>query len=152
MLIRYDVVPHRGVGPVQLGMAREAVRACMAGAPRVFHKGRDGPEVDGWHENGFQVFYGKDDTVEFVELSRDAVDARLFGLAVFETDVAELVRSLEERCAFDASDADYPYCYLFPELDLSLRRRFLPEHPADPEGRVFDTVGVGIRGYYGRGS
>jgi hypothetical protein len=40
--------------------------------------------------------------------------------------------------------------YVFLALDLALWRPTLPEGTHDPEGRTFNTVGVGVRGYFAR--
>lgn len=148
MLPTYEVLPHCGIGPLRLGMARAEARRCMPEPPTEFRKTATGPWVDAWHECGFQAFYSEAGTIEFLEVSRGAVDARLRGIPVFDTDVDEVVRRLRAEADIDEDDPDLPYSYVFPEWDLALWRQFVPEDPDDTEGRLFDTVGVGMPGYY----
>ena len=53
---------------------------------------------------------------------------------------------------FDANDPELGYSYVYPELDLSLRRPVVAEGPEDVEGLTFRSVGVGRIGYYGKGT
>ena len=152
MLPKYEVKPRSGVGAVALGMSRPDVRARMPGEPVTFRKGSGGPDVDAWHEAGFQVFYSDDDTVEYIELNRGAVDAWFEGTAVFDVDADQLVEALRSRSPIDEDDAELGYSYVFPLWDLSLWRRCVPESPTDEEGRYFDTIGIGVPGYYGAAS
>lgn len=147
MLPTYEVLPHCGIG-LRLRMARAEARRCMPGPPTEFRKTATGPWVDAWHECGLQAFDSDAGTIEFLEVSRGAVDARLRGIRVFDTDVDEVVRRLRAEADIDEDDPELPYSYVFPGWDLALWRQFVPEDPDDTEGRRFDTVGVGMPGYY----
>ena len=136
----FGVEPHRGVGPVDLGMARAEVHRVMGPPTTTFRKGLPGTLVDAWHENAFQVFYDENDEAEFIELSRGAVDALLFERSVFETEPDTMLAFVAEHDEPDMNDPELGNTYVFLDLDLALWR-------ADRKGD-FDTIGVGKPGYY----
>ena len=149
---RYTVVPHEGVAPVRLGMARAECRRVMPEAPRTFRKGPgDGGGTDAFHSSAFQVFYDAQDRVEYIELSRGPeVDPQLAGVSVLEVAADEAVAHVRRLAEFDADDPEVGYSYVFPDLDVALWRPVIPESDDDPDGRTFSTVGVGISGYHAR--
>ena len=149
---RYTVVPHEGVAPVRLGMARAECRAVMPEAPRTFRKGPgDGGDTDAFHSSAFQVFYDAEDRVEYIELSRGSeVDPQLDGVSVLEVAADEAVAHVRRLAEFDADDPEVGYSYVFPDLDVAFWRPVIPESDDDPDGRTFSTVGVGIHGYHAR--
>ncbi len=149
-ILEYEVVPHGGVGPVRLNMTRAECRAAMPGPPNVFRKGADDAvSTDAWHDNSFQVFYDANERVEFIELSEaPAIESLFDGVAVLRVPADEAVRHIERFAAFDPSDPELPYSYVFSALDLALWRPTLPEDEHDPDGRTFSTVAVGVRGYF----
>jgi hypothetical protein len=110
-------------------------------------------ETDAFHRNSFQVFYGGDQpVVEYIELSRGSVVGALYrDLDVFATPADEVVAYISRDSAFDQSDPEIPYSYLFRDLQLSLWRPVIPESDTDSEGRYFSTIGIGKRGYYDMG-
>jgi hypothetical protein len=152
----YDVVPHEGVGPVRLGMSRQAAREAMerAGVPL--------PPVhvevarDDYHNAGFQVSYDASGIVEYVELYRgEPFVTRYRGVDVFATAADEMVALVAETAPYDRDDPDVGFSYVFRALDLSLWRPVMPEDCEEDDepdeydcGRVFTTIGVGRRGYY----
>jgi hypothetical protein len=148
----YEAIPHLGVGPVKLGMAREEVRRVMPRPHESFLKVPDSKhETDAFHDGGFQVFYtGEAPLVEYIELSRDSGFRVLYkGLDVFATAVDQVLAHVTGDAPFDPANPVLGYAYIFPELDLSLWRPVLPESPDDPQGREFATMGLGVPGYYG---
>jgi len=148
--MRFEVKPLAGVGPALLGMTREQVRAAMGVPARPFRKGIKGPDVDGFLESAFQVFYEADRPVaEFIELSRGGpVEPWLNGLTVFETPAEDLISRLSQTWAIDDRDPEQGYSYIFPAVELALWRPTLPEDDSDPEGRYFSTVAVAVKGYF----
>jgi hypothetical protein len=123
----------------------------MPEPPKPFRKGTASKyETDAFHQNAFQVFYGGDQpTVEYIELSRGSVIRALYqDLDVFATPADEVVASVSRDSAFDATDPEIPYSYLFHGLQLSLWRPVIPESDTDTEVRYFSTIGIGKRGYY----
>jgi hypothetical protein len=152
----YEVVPHEGVGPVRLGMTREAAREAMERAGVPLPPVRVETPVDVYHDAGFQVSYDASGIVEYIELSRGgAFVARYGGVDVFTTPADELVALVAKTTSYDPDDPEPGYTYLFPALDLSLWRPVLPEDCEEEDqpdeydcGRVFTTIGVGRQGYY----
>ena len=147
----YTVQPFVGVGPVLLGMSRDEVRLAMPEPSKPFMKGQTSRcEVDAFHHNAFQVFYDAETvTAEYIELSRGSVFRALYrGLDIFATPAGEVVAYISRDAAFDETDQEIPYSYIFRDLQLSLWRPTIPESDSDMDGRVFSTIGIGKRGYY----
>lgn len=100
----------------------------------------------------FQVFYDAFEHVEYIELSKAPdIEPVLEGVAVLSVPADVAVAHVERLATFDPSDADLPYGYEFPALDLALWRPTVPQHQHDPDGRTFSTVGIGVSGYFGAG-
>ena len=59
----------------------------------------------------------------------------------FEMPADELVAFITRLAAFDSSDFELGYSYIFPNLELSVWR-------PDKEQPYFSTIGIGCRGYY----
>jgi hypothetical protein len=147
----YTVQPFVGVGPVRLDMTRDEVRRAMPEPSKPFRKGPTSRhETDAFHQNAFQVFYaGEPPTAEYIELSRGSVVRAFYrDLDVFATPADEVVAYISRDAAFDQTDREIPYSYIFRDLQLSLWRPTIPESDTDPDGRYFSTIGIGKRGYY----
>jgi len=152
-MIEYEVIPHVGAGPVRLGMHRDEVRRVMVAPAREIDKSpTSGYRVDAFHESGFQVFYAGDQPrAEFIELWNDpAYRVVCRAGPVFELPAEQVVEIISREHPFDADDPELGMTYAFPSLDLAFWRPFVPDDADDPEGRVFSTVAVGRRGYFGR--
>ena len=147
----FDVTPRVGIGPVQLGMTRQAVRGVMPGVYEPFRKSPDDKyDTDAFHNSGFQVFYSGDSpVVEYVELSRDCGIRALYkGVDVFATRANEVVAHVCRDAPFNPADPEIGFSYIFPDLEMSLWRPYVPESPNEEEGQEFSTIGVGVKGYY----
>ncbi|WP_449465478.1 hypothetical protein [Stenotrophomonas humi] len=141
----YEATPHKGIGPVLLGMTRDAVHLALGNSFTSFRKAPSSAHpTDAWHKAAFQVFYeGLAPTVEYIELSRDGdFSVNVMGRSVFDTPAAELISLIEAVTASDKSDPERGFSYVFPELDLSLWRPSLAD-------QRFATIGIGRPGYYG---
>lgn len=139
--------PLNGVGPVRLGMSREAVLAAFGPPTASFHKTPNSRyPTDAWFGGDFQVSYeGEEPTVEFIELSSGPnVEAVLFGLPVFATSVPALISEIGRRAELDRTDPELGHSYTFPNLELAFWR---PDND-DEETPYFATVGIGRAGYY----
>ena len=148
--MRFDVIPLVGVGPVLLGMRREEVRAAMRAPPKEFRKSSGSVHTtDAFHSSAFQVFYsGVVPVVEFIELSRGSeIEAVFNGIELFTTPADELVSKISLRTAFDPSDPELGYSYVFPELQLAFWRPHVPDDD-ELDGHFFSTVGIGVPGYF----
>ena len=146
----YTIQPFVGVGPVLLGMSRDEVRQAMMEQPKPFRKTKDRYEADAFHQSAFQVFYdGEQPTVEYIELSGGSIVRAFFReLDVFATPADEVVAHISRIAAFDETERELPYSYIFRGLQLSLWRPTLPESATDTDGRYFSTIGIGRKGYY----
>ncbi len=142
----YEVVPLEGIGEVKLGMSREEVRQIMGPNPDTSGARN---QVDNYHGGGFQIFYSKEGTVEFVELLRDSgFEAEAKGINVFEKSAQEVLDVICSYSDFNQDDLEVGYSYVFPDIELSLWRPHIPENDEDQEGKCFSTVGIGVSGYY----
>jgi hypothetical protein len=147
----YVVTPLVGVGPVKLGMAREAVLKSMQVPSNPFRKRRSSPhETDSFHGASFQVFYSGDEPrVEYIELSRSAeLRVLLRDLDVFASTAEHVAEAIAREAPYDPSWREFPYAYIFRSLQLSLWRPVVPSSASDTEGRYFSTIGIGAKGYY----
>ena len=150
MPAEYEVVPHVGIGPVRLGMTRAESRAALGQEAREFLKG-PGDEVttDAFHASSFQVFYDASERVEYIELSKSPeVEPIVFGEKILQITADDAVELVQRHAAFDESNPELGYSYVFPALELALWRPVVPESEDDEEGRTFSTVGVGVSGYF----
>lgn len=150
-MITYEVIPLKGVGPVLLGMSREEVRSVMGMPIKSYKKTCDDSTLtDAYHKGGFQVFFDEHDRVEYAELSSsdDSFTAVYKGKEIFQMKADDLVDWISRDAPFDPEDRELGYAYVFPQLELSVWRPFLPENDTDPEGQYFSTIGIGKRGYY----
>jgi len=162
-MITFSVEPLVGVGPVRIGMSRQETRDALDAPVVSFKKGPSSESlVDAFLENAFQVFYDKDDRVEFIELSRNGPFTALYhGISVFDTTADELLEAVSRDTDSDKDRPEQGYSFVFPKAELSLWRQSLPEDEEDDEydidgeeyekpGTYFDTIGIGTSGYYSR--
>lgn len=136
---------------MRLGMSCDEVRRAMPEPEEPFRKAPNSlHETDLFHQGAFKVVYGVDvPTVEYLELSGGlAVRANYRDLDVFATPAEECVAYISRDSAFDKTDPEIPYAYLFRDLQLVLWRPTIPESDTDTDGRFFSTIGIGRRGYY----
>lgn len=123
----------------------------MTAPPHTFRKAAT-QRVDAYHNNSFQVFFDEQDTVEYIELSREESSfVTLYkGRDVFALLAEDLVALIAQDAAFDPNDWELGYSYVFPDLELAVWRPVLPENTDDLNGRSFSTIGVGRLGYFSR--
>jgi hypothetical protein len=102
-----------------------------------------------YFDRGLAVDFGPDGTAEFIECFRDErFRVVVFGLDVFGTLADELVQAVSARYPFDPNDPELGWSYVFRDIDVALWRETKPERKGVPEGRSFDSIGVGVKGYY----
>jgi len=146
-----EVQPLIGVGGVRLGAFRVEVLRCLGPCDRSFNRVPSSPHpTESWLNGALQVSYtGTDPVVEFIELSASSdLCVTLLGCEVFSTPATMLVAHVTELAEFDQADPELGFSYVFPALELNLWRPAIEA----PEGSVFCTVGIGIRGYYSQQS
>ena len=150
-MVDYKVLPHQGIGPVLLHMLQADVRRMM-GVPRASlpFRGRLAPE-DYYDSPGFKIEYDFDSRVRFIEVGLYN-QARFFysDCNIFETKADDLIRLIETDAAIDTSHPEFPVMVVFPSLELALWRRCLPEESGGEDGTYFDTLAIGVRGYFNR--
>lgn len=142
----FEVEPLKGIGDIKLGMDRQTVRNLMKAAPETSGSRQ---QVESYHDGGLQVFYGKNDQVEFIELLRGSgVAAHTRGIDVFETPAQEVLTQIASFSEYNQDDPEVGYSYVFPDLELSLWRPNIPETDEEEDGKYFSTIGIGVPGYY----
>jgi hypothetical protein len=139
---------------IRIGSTRaEARRHCLAlGKPSEFRRSDEAsPALVLERPSGLMIFvyFGREDSVEAIKFGRarsdeDVVSYR--GFDIFGTPANELIQRLSEHDRTEVSDGGRSVTA--PELLLALWRAVVPEHPADDEGRYFESVLVARPGYY----
>lgn len=166
--MKFEIIPHVGIGNIQLGMSRREIRAMLgepsytAGPSEMEFEGFYIPQParDGYFNNELQITFNDRYEADYFEFSgRQAEHVEVFfnGIDVFHTPAPDLISEIEAatQSAYDPEGDELPYAYIFPGLDLSLWRPVVPEKdentdeiPEDDEGKYFLTIGIGVKGYY----
>lgn len=166
--MRFDIIPHIGAGNLKLGQSRETFKEIL-GEPEysseksVMDYGDFSipvPAKDGYLENEIQITFDDDNKADFIEFSgRGARYTEVFlnEIEVFKTPASILINKIIEstQSDFDKEEAEIPYTYVFPKIDLSVWRQVVPELdetieeiPESDDGKYFWTIGIGVKGYY----
>jgi hypothetical protein len=147
-MLTFSIRPLVGMDPIKFGMVRSEVRNILAdlGQPKATLRP---PNTDCFFRNAFQVSYGEDGRVEFIETAA-STDFRVqfHGCSLHEMPAEDVVRLVLEFAEYDKDYPEQEYSYIFPALQLSLWRPVLPSDPDGSEGRHFVAVGVGKEGYF----
>jgi hypothetical protein len=139
----FVITPHRGIGPVRLGMSRAEVRSALRPA-----RPKNVNGSDHFYRSALVAHYEKG-TERCNSLSAARSDGLGFrylsskGLALFQTPASEVVKALRKQTPYDSKDPELGYTYTFPKLDLACWRPVMGK-----DGRFFDTVTLGVRGYF----
>lgn len=149
---RIEIYPLIGIGQVKLGDNRESVRKIMGGSFSTYKNTENSVNyTDAYLNDSFQVFYDKDDRVEFIEVS---YNPQLFslhykGIDLFETEAEELIAELDKQSQYKRDEEEIPYGYLFPTLGMILWRPVVPHDYSEDEewdeyrkGMYFMVVGI----------
>lgn len=143
-MVFYKIIPHKGVGSIDLGMTRSEVHSIL-GVPQSSFGIRE------IFLDGFAVDYDENGCVEFIELSKSHEFCATFdGVCLHETLADEVVALVSKYADDDKTDPEIGYSYTFPKLQLSLWRGTLPDEGQDandPDGRYFETVAIAKDGY-----
>lgn len=155
---KYKLEPLSGIGPIKLGMTRKEVRSDMQEKYKSFKKTPDDPNLtDAFFNSTFQIFYDKNDNVEYIELSgyKSFEFVVVFNeIKIFETKADDLIEKISQKASYDKTNDKIPYSYIFPTLELSLWRPNIPDVVDNKNSNeyhdslYFQTVGIGIKGYY----
>lgn len=142
----YEILPLQSIGPLEPGRSRQEVHA-LVGPPTSTHDKFEYYDHEGYW---FMLEY-RDNKVVYIEFRETGQPLLLSGLDVFRTPAEELIPLVVEvtRSAFDPHYPEIPYAYVFPELELSLWMPVpLKEENNDKAGIYFETVGIGVKGYF----
>ncbi|MFJ8430885.1 hypothetical protein ACIQ9P_06255 [Kitasatospora sp. NPDC094019] len=149
----FDLTPPYGVGPLRIGMDRQAAGAALDSLrdpSTVSESDRPGQHV--FRPGGLMIgIHCTRDMLEAIELGRpsfpgDRVAFR--DLDVFATPARELVRRMGEYTAIEA-DPDDPASFVAFDLLLSLWRPFAADdEPEEEQGYYFSSVLLARPGYY----
>ena len=127
-----EVVPHVGIGPVRLGMPREAVQPLVA------------------RDSCFQVdFRGSPPVVAFVQLSKRGW-AVYDGIDLFEEAADDVIAEIARRANLDPKVyGPGRHTYYFPALNMILWRGTVSEVEGE-QGYILDCVSLHTPEYYDR--
>lgn len=101
------------------------------------------------------IYYDKEGLVEFLEVygyGSEYKSTEIYGIEVFETTADELIEHIQNMSAttYLGDSAEFPYTYIFYDLQLTLWRNSLPDEnnltvPLDEfgSGHYFLAIGLG---------
>lgn len=148
----FDLVPPIGVGPLRIGMARDAAGSALDSL-------RDGSAISDADSPGQHVFRPSGlmisidcvrDTLQAIELGRPLTraDRVMFrDLDVFALPARVVVERMREYTVIDA-DPDDPASFTAPDLLLGFWRPFAADdEPEEEQGHYFSTVLLARPGY-----
>lgn len=124
-----EVHPFEGCGKIKLGMTIEEVEAV---ANRVSGKLRSLDHLfphmdacDAWYDDmRYYVSYINGHVAELLVNGRDEVAPMLYGVAVLQEKVVDVIAKLRQHasCIYDSPDIDLGYSYYFEDIGISLWR------------------------------
>lgn len=142
--MKLDLQPRQGAGPIRFGLPRGEVRAILQSTPEPFEKAEGSPLSDAFFDGRLKVHYDAADKACCVEIGAGGEPDPVFdGVRVLAVPAPAVVAHVAKRATWDKQDPELPACYVFPALDLSLRRD-------DPHRSTFSSVIVGVEGYFER--
>jgi hypothetical protein len=119
--MKFQIEPGIGVGPVKLGMSKDAVHAAL-GIPKSSRDGREG------FLDGFFVDFDDAGFVEFIELAKSGDFTALFeGVSLHDLAADEAVQFVSRFDQFSNNNREHGYSFIFPKLQMSLWRGRFPK-------------------------
>ena len=146
--------PLSGAGPIRFDLGYSDVAELLGEPDQPLAKvWGGGAQRAGWAGGVVAVHFSEPESlssIEYIEFSSSGgIRPLLYGMCPFELPADEVLAALaREGLAYDESDPELGYSYVYNEAEISLWRPVLPEDDDDDAGRFFATVGVGRRGYY----
>jgi len=138
----FEIIPHKGVGPVKFGMEVHEVEAVI-GKPKYTHANR----YD--YLSGFMVDFDESGKVAFLELANSPkFQATYRGANLHSMKADDAIKFMSQFDTYDANNPEIGYSYLFKNLQLSLWRGTMPENDFDEDGIYFEAVGIGADNYF----
>ena len=142
--MKLSLSPRQGAGPIRFGLPRGEVRAVVQSPSEPFEKAEGSPLSDAFFDGRLKVHYDASDKACCVEIaSGGPVDAVYEGMRLLASPAPVVVAHMAKRASWDKQDPELPACYVFPALDLALRRD-------DARHPTFTSVILGVEGYFER--
>jgi hypothetical protein len=95
-IMRLDLTPHVGIGPIKLGAPRNEIRAAMAGCGLPLESERE--SMDYFCDASIQVEYEADGSASFIGVSSDQKLVLVYdGVDLFDTEAAKVFQLLSSR-------------------------------------------------------
>ncbi|MDX2814465.1 hypothetical protein PV410_18160 [Streptomyces sp. PA03-5A] len=151
--MHFDLLPPLGVGPLQIGMPREAANAALDSLrdhSALSESDRPGQHI--FRPSGLMISMEcMQGTLQAIELGRplaqtDRVTFR--DLDVFALPAREVIEHMREYATVDP-DPDDPASFLAPDLLLGFWRPFAADdEPEEEQGYYFSSVLLAKPGYY----
>ena len=144
---KFQVIPLQSLVGVQLGWTKNETYEKIGKPNRSINS------TDYYENPYFSIHYDQNNFVEYIEVSNlnsNQYKLILENIDIFNTEAIELIKKLKIKLGinYDESDPEIPYSFIFPDIELSFWRPIIPENEFDSEGKYFETVGIGIKGYY----
>ncbi|MEH6471208.1 MAG: hypothetical protein V7752_08160 [Halopseudomonas sp.] len=137
----YELHPLEGVGPIKFGATKDQVRKTL-GEPESCHG-----HTEYFLGSSIQVTYSTAGLVEFIELASDVVVA-WSGIELFTTPVSDLVAAISQFSSLATEESEPGYTFTFPEAEVGFWRPTQPDEDDPEDGKYFESVGLGCKGYY----
>lgn len=138
---KFIIEPFIGIGIYKLGMGFNQLSKDFI-YKFVNDKG-DYKEV--FDKTNYILLCFNNDSLTYIELNNiNGNIAQFQTLNIFTTPACDVVDKLTKNYNYSKRDPEIPYSYIFPEIQLSLWRPVIEGE----EGKYFQTVGIGVKGYY----
>ena len=139
-MLEFNVIPHKSIGPIELGMTRKRIRELL-GEPSAVQSAHEKwgiqfPDKDYFYNNAFQVSYDANLNADLIEAAADsAYNVTFDGIPVHDSEPSLVVDAISKHATVDQNEREYPLNLWFPDIRLNLYR----EHS---EHDKFDTIGI----------
>lgn len=157
--MKINIKPREGINDIRFGLNSKTVRLKLGTPESTKEKSMfqyEGinipyPKTDYYFNNSLKILYDENDNVEFIEIAskESNLEISIYGFSLNQVSAEEIISFLatEKKLKYDENGEEFPYTYIFVDLDLTFWRQVLPEDEKDEEGKYFDTVGIGKTGY-----
>ncbi|MDP2538122.1 hypothetical protein [Alteromonas stellipolaris] len=141
---KLELMPLLGFGQIKLGVQRSDIHKLL-GSPNDFNE-----NTDYYSESSIQIHYSDNTVVDYIEIASDQ-NVVWDGISIFSTPVVDLVKELSEKTKQSTNESEPGYTFTYPEYELSFWRPLQPDEEEPDEGKYFESVGLGCKGYFSSG-
>ena len=141
---KLELRPLFGFSQIKLSVQRSDIHELL-GPPNDFNE-----NTDYYSNSSIQIHYSENGVVEFIELASDQ-NVVWDGISIFSTPVVELVKELSKKTKQSTNEPEPGYTFTYPEYELSFWRPTQPDEEEPDEGKYFESVGLGCKGYFSSG-